>query len=216
MPTPQSALAPLAGCAKLQDMMAQDQAGKSNNQPRMTRWLRIVVIGRNPKVTLVRVAVLVVTCFIVFKFILLHIQVEGISMLPTYPDQSRHFVNRTAYLWHEPQRGDVVGIRFSRAKTNTPAGIHQAANWLAPPHVMLLKRIVGLPGETVAFVNGRVLINGEMLDEPYEKYACDWNLPPKKLGPDEYFVVGDNRSMPWEDHMKGRALRSQIIGKAIL
>ncbi|MGD0207466.1 MAG: signal peptidase I [Verrucomicrobiota bacterium] len=200
-------------------MMAQDKTGQSDagwKQPRLPRWVRIAVIGRNPKATLVRIAVLIVTCSIVFKFILLHIQVEGISMLPTYPDRSIHFVNRFAYLWHEPQRGDVVGIRFSRAETNTPAGIHQTANWLEPPHVMLLKRIIGLPGETVAFVDGRVVINSEALDEPYEKLPCNWNLPPRKLGPDEYFVVGDNRSMPWEDHMKGGAQRSQIIGKAIL
>ena len=81
---------------------------------------------------------------------------------------------------------------------------------------MLLKRIIGLPGETVAFINGHVLINGEVLDEPYEKLPCNWNLPAKQLGPDEYFVVGDNRSMLWEEHTFGRALRSQIIGKAIL
>ena len=68
-----------------------------------------------------------------------------------------------------------------------------------------MKRIVGLPGETVAFVDGRVLINGEVLDEPYEKSSCDWNLPPVKLGPDEYFVVGDNRTMPWADHTFGEA-----------
>ena len=200
-------------------MPAQNPVEQLNGRGRsqVPRWLRIVVMGRNPKATLVRVAVLVVTSFVVFKFILLHIQVEGISMLPTYPDQSKHYVNRFAYLRHEPQRGDVVGIRFSRTEeTNTPAGIHQAANRLAPPHVMLLKRIIGLPGETVAFSNGHVLINSEMLDEPYEKLPCDWNYPAVQLGPDEYFVVGDNRSMPWEDHMKGRALRSQIIGKAIL
>ena len=215
----ESALAPLAGCAKLQGVMAQDQTGQSNagwKQPRLPRWVRIVVIGRNPKATLVRVAVLIVTSFVVFKFILLPIRVEGISMLPNYKDRSWNLVNRLAYLRHEPQRCDVVGIRFSRAETDTPAGIHQAANWLAPPHVMLLKRIVGLPGETVAFEHGRVLINGEVLSEPYEKSPCDWNLPPKELGPDEYFVVGDNRSMPWENHVKGRAQRSQIVGKAIL
>ena len=82
-------------------MMAQDQAGQSNagwKQPRLPRWVRIVVIGRNPKVTLVRVAVLIVTCFVVFKFILLPIRVEGISMLPTYKDRSVNFVNRFAYL----------------------------------------------------------------------------------------------------------------------
>ena len=199
--------------------MAQEQLEQSDTgreRSRLPRWVSIVVVGRNPRATLVRVTVLVVTCLIVFNFVLLPIRVEGISMLPTYKDHSINFINRLAYLRHEPQRGDVVCIRFSRAGTNTPADIHQAANWLEPPHVMLLKRIVGLPGETVAFADGHVLINGEVLDEPYEKYTCDWNRPAVQLGPDEYFVVGDNRSMPWENHVKGRAQRSQIVGKAIL
>jgi len=197
-------------------MPAQNPAEGLNGrgQSQVPRWLRIAVIGRNPKVTLARAAVLAVLCFIVFKFVLLHIRVEGISMLPTYADGSAHFVNRLAYLWHEPRRGDVVGIRFSGGVTNTPAGIHHAANWLEPPHVMLLKRIVGLPGDTIAFVSGQALINNQVLDEPYEKLPCDWNLPPEKLGADEYFVVGDNRSMPPELHMFGKARRDQIVGKA--
>ena len=79
-----------------------------------------------------------------------------------------------------------------------------------------MKRIIGLPGETVAFVNGAALINGKVLDEPYEKYDCDWNLPPVKLGPNQYFVVGDNRSMPAEYHVKGKVERDHIVGKAVL
>jgi len=161
------------------------------------RWLRILVIGRNPKVTLARAVVLAILCFVVFKFVLLHIRVEGISMLPTYQDGSAHFVNRLAYLWHEPRRGDVVSIR------------------LAGVHLMYLKRIIGLPGETVAFANGQVLINDQVLDEPYEKLSCDWNLPPEKLGPDEYFVVGDNRTMPPENHTFGKVERDRIVGKTI-
>ncbi len=182
-------------------MLARNQAGQSNVRPRQSwlpRWLQIVVIGRNPKVTLVRVVVLIVTCFVVFRFILLPARIEGISMLPTYRDRSVNFVNRLAYRWHGPRRGDVVGIR------------------LAGPHVMYMKRIIGLPGETVAFVDGRVLINGEVLDEPYEKSPCNWNYPPVKLGPDEYFVVGDNRTMPWQEHEFGRATRDRIVGKALL
>jgi signal peptidase I len=181
--------------------MAQDQAEQSNagrKPPRLPRWVRIAVIGRNPRATLVRVAILIVTCFIVFKFILLPIRVEGISMLPTYKDRSVNFVNQLAYLWHEPRRGDVVSIR------------------LAGPHVMYLKRIIGLPGETVAFQNGRVLINGEILDEPYEKSACDWNRQPVKLGPGEYFVVGDNRTMPQELHQFGETPFYRIVGKLLL
>jgi len=164
----------------------------------MPRWLRIVVIGRNPKITLVRGVILAVLCVVGFKLTLLHIRVEGISMLPTYKDGSKHFVNRIAYIWHEPRRGDVVGIR------------------LAGVHLMYLKRIIGLPGETVAFANGRVLINGQVLDEPYKEPDCVWNLPPEKLGPDEYFVVGDNRDMPWPDHTFGKVERKRIVGKVVL
>ena len=194
-------------------MTAQNQTARALRLP---DWLRIALVGRNPKVTLVRAAVLAVMCFVIFKFILLFIRAEGISMLPTCQDHSVHLMSRVAYLWHEPRRGDVVSIRFSRVATNTPAGIHQAAAWLKTPHLMLMKRIIGLPGETIAFVNGRVFINDEVLDEPYEKLACDWNQPPEKLGPDEYYVVGDNRTMPPEFHEHGVARRSQIIGKLLL
>jgi len=184
-------------------MPAQNQALQSSPPPRLPTWVRVVLIGRNWKLTLARLVVFIVTCFLVFRFILLPVRVEGISMLPTYRDGSVNFVNRLAYLWHPPRRGDVVGIRLS------PPSITR-------PSIMYLKRIIGLPGETVAFVNGRVLIDGHALDEPYEKYDCDWNLPPVKLGPNQYYVVGDNRSMPPEDHVHGKVERDLLVGKAIL
>ena len=127
---------------------------------------------------------------------MLPIRDVGISMLPTYQQSSVHFVNRLAYLFHGPRRGDVVAIRL-----------------LAGPHVMYLKRIVGLPGETVAFRDGKLLINGKALDEPYVREPCDWDLPPEKIPLGQYYVVGDNRSMPAEDHTKGRVERRLIIGK---
>jgi signal peptidase I len=161
-------------------------------------WLQVIAIGRNPRKTAVRLAVLVVLCIVLFHFILLPVRVDGISMLPTYKDHSVNLVNRLAYLRHEPQRGDVVAVR------------------LAGVHVMLMKRIIGLPGESVGFDHGRVLINGQPLNEPYEKWASDWTLPPKKLGPDEYFVVGDNRTMPWQEHEFGVAARERIVGKVLL
>jgi signal peptidase I len=167
-----------------------------------------VVFGRNPKVMLLRAALWAALCVVVFKLLFIHIRVDGISMLPTCADQSIYWVSRIAYLWHEPQRGDVVAIRFV-----TP---DNSISRLEPPHIVLLKRIIGLPGETIAFVNGRVLINGEILDEPYEKSGFDWNSAPVTLGPNQYYVVGDNRSMPPEDHVHGKCERDQIVGKALL
>jgi signal peptidase I len=169
-----------------------------------------VVFGRSLKVTLLRLAVWVVLCVVGFKLSVVHIRVDGISMLPTCQDQSIYWVNRLAYLRHEPQRGDVVAIRFVPADGTI--------NKLEPPHVMLLKRIIGLPGETVAFKDGRVLIDGEILDEPYEKdgEGCNWNRAPVTLGPDQFYVVGDNRSMPQEYHTHGVFERNLIVGKAQL
>jgi signal peptidase I len=152
----------------------------------------------------VRAVILAGVCVVLFKLILWPMRVSGLSMAPTYSDHSFHFINRLAYLWHEPRRGDVVGIRLT-----PPHG------WFAPP-VLYLKRVIGLPGETISFVNGRVSVNGRPLEEPYEKGPCDWNVSPVKVDPDKYYVVGDNRSMPQEDHFFGQAERSHIVGRALL
>ena len=169
-----------------------------------TSWLLAVLIGRNPKRTLLRIVVLVAACVVVFKFVLIPIRVHGPSMMPTYQESGVNFINRLAYLRSQPKRGDVVGVRLS----DTPEpGV---------PSIMLMKRIVGLPGETVAFHEGRLLINGNPLDEPYETNECNWEIAPKQLGPDEYYVVGDNRTMPEELHVKGVAHRFQIVGKVLL
>jgi signal peptidase I len=165
-------------------------------------WFQVITWGRNPRLTLIRIVVLVVTCFIVFRFILLPARVQGISMEPTYRNGSVNFINLLAYKWHEPRRGDVVSIRY------------------AGEHLMLFKRIIALPGETVAFADGTVLINGQPLDEPYERQQgqkpCHWTLPPRTMGADEYYAVGDNRSMPLDSHTFGRVERFRIVGKALL
>src|SRR5262249_34612085 len=108
-----------------------------------------------------------------------------------------NFLNRLAYVRHGPQRGDVVGIRYSGES------------------IMLLKRVVGLPGEEISFNDGTLLVNGEPLDEPYVKSECHWTHKPLRFGPDEYYVVGDNRSMPWDDHEHGAANRRRIVGKVL-
>jgi signal peptidase I len=161
-------------------------------------WLRTVLIGRHPKRTLVRVVILVVVCSFVFTFILLPIRVEGTSMQPTYKDHGINLVNRLAYRQHDPQRGDVVAVRTT--------GVH----------IMFMKRIIGLPGETVAFHDGHAVIDGKVLSEPYVKGPCDWEWLPETLKPDEYFCVGDNRSMPVAGHFFFKAPRSRIVGKVLL
>jgi len=172
-----------------------DVQSENENHP---HWLRVLAIGRRPKFTLIRIAVLVVTCFVTFKFILLPIRIEGISMLPTYHEHQFNAVNRLAFLRHEPRRGDIISVR------------------LAGTSIMFMKRIVGLPGETVSFHAGRVFINGQALAEPYLKLPCDWEAKPITCGLTQYYVVGDNRSMPFSLHTQGRAERDHIVGKLFL
>ena len=161
-------------------------------------WAVRALIGRNPRVTLVRMAIWVLALVVMARFVLIPIRVVGISMMPTYAENRVNFVNCLVYHFHPPQRGDVVSIR------------------LAGNHVMYCKRIVGLPGETVAFHEGRLLINGQPLDEPYVKNPCSWEHEPIPVGPDEYYVVGDNRLMGFLDHEQGRTSRDRIVGKLLL
>ena len=171
----------------------------ATSSPETRGWLWTVFIGPKPRLTLLRIVVLVVATFVVFRWILLPpIRIVGPSMLPNYRENSIHFVNRLAYAWREPQRGDVVSIR------------------LAGNSILYMKRIVGLPGETVEFQNGRLLVDGKALEEPYMKTPCGWESPPRRLGVGEYFVVGDNRSMPIEHHEFGVATRDRIVGKILL
>jgi signal peptidase I len=167
------------------------------NGPGSRSRLSIFLIGRNWKFTLVRAVIWGIATIIIFPHLLVRVQVVGPSMLPTCPEYSKHWINRCAYLWHEPQRGDIVAIRL--------AGIHE----------MLLKRIVALPGESIAFSDGRILINGTVLSEPYETNSCDWEQSPVALTNGEYYVVGDNRTMPAQDHYHGICSRARIIGRLL-
>lgn len=168
------------------------------DQPIRPHWLRVVFIGRRPRATLARIAVLVAVCFITFNYLLLPIRIDGISMEPTHHNGQINCVNTLAYLFHKPRRGDIVAVR------------------LAGKHVMFMKRIIGLPGETVAFHDGHAYINGKRLAEPYVKFPCGWEMASVLCSSNEYYVVGDNRSMPIDLHTKGRATRDRIMGKLLL
>jgi signal peptidase I len=171
------------------------------NEPNGRRiTLGRLVYGTSLRRTLVRSLVVVGVCLIATKFLFIPVRVEGGSMSPTYSDRGLNLVNRMAYKHAEPRRGDVVAI------------------WLRENgfSVVLMKRVVGLPGELVGFRNGRVTVNGMVIEEPYVRFYSDWAQDPVLCGDDEYFVVGDNLSMPIEDHTLGRVKRGLIAGKMVL
>lgn len=163
-------------------------------------WLLILAVGRNPRWTLVRILVFVVTCFILFKFVFFPIQVVGVSMLPTHVHGQINFINKLAYRKSKPQRGDIVAVR------------------MAGENALLLKRVIGLPGEHVSIERGIVFINGKPLEEDYVKSRRhpSWQNDKTLLAPNQYVVIGDNRSMPMDAHTYGIAYEHQIVGRIVL
>ena len=144
-----------------------------------------------------RVLALAAVAFITFNWVLIPIRTEGPSMDPTYHSGSFNLVNRLSYVFGEPSRSDVVAIR------------------LAGPSVVLVKRIVGLPGERVRIDEGVLHVNGVPLDEPYVRNRRPWNVPEVTLGQQEYFAVGDNRSMSAKSHSFGVVDRVRIRGRVL-
>ena len=143
-----------------------------------------------------RLGITIVLAVVVFKFLLVPCVISGASMEPTVHSSGFTFCWRGSFWFREPRRGDVVIIKYDN-------------------NIYFLKRIVGLPGESVSFRDGKLYINGQILDEPYVKYSSDWNMSPVKVGENEFYVVGDNRSMHIAQHQKGSVRAARILGKMV-
>ena len=157
--------------------------------------LKRVCIGSNWRHTAVRGLLLAVVVYLLCSFVFLPFRVSGASMAPLYKTGDFGVINALAYTWGDPKRGDVVAIR------------------MAGRRVMLLKRVIGEPGETVVMRGGVVYIDGRELDEPYLLYRGDWDMKPQKLEADQYLVIGDNRGMPQDQHQHGKVKRRAIAGR---
>lgn len=165
----------------------------------MASIIRQLLIGKNLRRTLIRAGVLVVASVVVFRFILAPLHLEGISMEPTHVSGEFALAYRLSYLTKPPERGDVVAVRLRDSGRS----------------IFFLKRVVGLPGEAIGFKDGQLVVDGIIHEEPYLVFDSDWNREAVSCAENEYFVVGDNRSMPIKQHRFGRTLKSRIVGKVI-
>lgn len=129
--------------------------------------------------------------------------VPSSSMEPTLQVGDRMFVRR--YGAYYPQAGDVVVFRI-------PATAIALLD--APPDMTFVKRIVGVPGQTVEVKNGRVLVNGEPQREPYIQEPPDYQWGPVLIPPNVYVVLGDNRNASADSHVWGFLPRQDIVGRA--
>jgi signal peptidase I len=122
-------------------------------------------------------------------------RIDGSSMNPTLLDGEYLVINNLSYLLDEPEVGDIVVFRHPRNELN------------------LIKRVIGLPGDSVRIDNGTVWVNGQALNEPYiaasPNYNGEWDVPA-----DTIFVLGDNRNNSSDSHSWGFLPEENLLGKA--
>ncbi len=153
------------------------------------------------------VLILVVVIFFGIKLSMETRPISGESMMPGLQDGQTAFVNKLAYVFGAPQRGDVIIFYYPRDTQE-----------------VFIKRIIGLPGDTVTLTRTTVAVNGVTLNEPYItapdncavqiSFGTPCITQTVKLGANQYWVMGDNRLVSDDSRIWGPLGRSYIIGEA--
>jgi len=153
---------------------------------------------------LAEVIVLAVILYFGISFAVQAVHVEGLSMWATLDDNDYLIANKIDYRLHAPQRGDIIILRPPTDNSKD-----------------FIKRVIALPGERLLIRDGIVYINGHKLDEPYlpEQWTVFTNWPANNpngqlMGPNEYFVMGDNRNRSQDSRTFGPITRDRVDGRA--
>jgi len=148
------------------------------------------------------IAISVVLAVVLIVFIYQPVKVEGTSMMPGLTDQERIFINKYTYKLGAGSinRGDLVVFHYPN-----------------DPSQSYIKRIIGIPGDTVEIKDGVVFVNGDKLDEPYvpAEYRDSVAMEKETVPADDYFVLGDHRSSSNDSRVWGFVGRKAIYGKAV-
>lgn len=154
------------------------------------------------RVTLFVVGLLLVT-YLLLNYVGQRVAVDGSSMVPALEDGDQLLVDKLSYQISDPERFDIIIFALKD-----------------DPDRYYIKRVIGLPGETVQIMEGIIYIDGEALEEDYglaEIADAKRAEEAITLGEDEYFVLGDNRNNSKDSRSDevGNVSRSQILGKAV-
>lgn len=137
---------------------------------------------------------------VIIVFLYQPVKVEGTSMTPLLHDQERIFINKFIYKYEPIQRGDVVVFWYPRDDKKS-----------------FIKRVIALPGERIEIRNGRVFVEGYIVEEPYvpPRFADSSNFGPMRVPEGEYFLMGDHRSSSNDSRVFGPVPEDKIYGKAV-
>lgn len=140
---------------------------------------------------------LTVVIFFLIQTVVRNFRVVGNSMEPNLHDSQYLIVDKISYRLGEPRRGDVI--------------VFEPPNRPGEDYV---KRVIGRPGELVEVRNGQVLVNNRPLDEPYVGYPASYSMAARRIGPNELFVLGDNRNSSSDSHNWGMLSQDKVVGRA--
>src|ERR1700688_4577188 len=137
---------------------------------------------------------------VIIVFLYQPVKVEGTSMAPLLSDQERIFINKFVYRFENIHRGDVVVFWYP---------LHRSKSFI--------KRVIGLPGETVDIRHGLLYVNGQLIPEPYvpPQYTDVTDFGPVKVPKDSYFVMGDHRISSNDSRVFGPVASQFIYGRAV-
>ncbi|MGK7940398.1 MAG: signal peptidase I [Crocosphaera sp.] len=159
----------------------------------------------NPWVELTQTVVTaVILAFGIRTFVAEARYIPSSSMEPTLQINDRLIIEKLSYHFREPIRGDVVV--FNPTEALKAQDFHDA----------FIKRIIGLPGETVEVKMGKVYVNGEEITETYIAEDPNYDYGPVEVPEGEYLVLGDNRNNSYDSHYWGFVPKDKIIGKAFV
>ncbi len=137
--------------------------------------------------------------FLVIRLAVESFRVDGQSMEPNFHNNEYVLVDKAAYLFSPPQRGDVIIFHY-------PLDIRKD----------FIKRIIGVPGDIVQTTSTSVTVDGHTISEPYIRLPFNYDSNTWKLGPNQFFVMGDNRDNSLDSRIWGPLERSYIVGKAVV
>ncbi|HWY08681.1 MAG TPA: signal peptidase I [Candidatus Acidoferrales bacterium] len=137
---------------------------------------------------------------VIIVFLYQPVKVEGTSMAPLLSDQERIFINKFVYRFEDIHRGDVVVFWYPLDRSKS-----------------FIKRVIGLPGETVDIRHGLLYVNGQLIAEPYvpPQYTDVTDFGPVKVPKDSYFVMGDHRISSNDSRVFGPVASQFIYGRAV-
>lgn len=144
---------------------------------------------------IVETALLTAIIFLLVNTVIGRFRIESVSMQPNLWEGEYVIVDKVSYALGSPQRGDIIVFE----KAGQPD---------------LIKRVIGLPGETVEVRNGQTFIDGVAIEEPYLAQPPNYTLPATTIEADHYFVLGDNRNNSSDSHVWGPIHRESIVGRA--